>query len=44
MENVKKIELFKKLVSEIDIDKYEQKEYEKIINLIYQDIFRVNDG
>jgi hypothetical protein len=44
MENVKKIELFKKLVSEIDIDKYEQKEYEKIINLIYQDIFRLNDG
>ena len=44
MENVKKIELFKKLVWEIDIDKYEQKEYEKIINLIYQDIFRVNDG
>ena len=41
MENVKKIELFKKLVSEIDIDKYEQKEYEKIINLIYQDIFRI---
>lgn len=44
LENVKKIELFKKLVSEIDIAKYEQKEYEKIINLIYQDIFRVNDG
>ena len=29
-----KIELFKKLISEIDISKYDQK------NLIYQDIFR----
>ena len=35
-----KIELFKKLISEIDISKYNQKEYEKIVNLIYQDIFR----
>jgi hypothetical protein len=39
-----KIELFKKLISEIDISKYNQKEYEKIVNLIYQDIFRLNDG
>ena len=36
-----KIELFKKLISEIDIIKYDQKEYQKIVNLIYQDIFRV---
>lgn len=35
-----KIELFKKLISEIDISKYNQKEYEKIVNLIYQDISR----
>lgn len=35
-----KVELFKKLISEIDISKYNQKEYEKIVNLIYQDIFR----
>jgi len=40
MENEKKIELFKKLVSEIDIKKYNQEEYVKIINLIYLDIFR----
>jgi|TARA_R100000482_G_C5113495_1_gene141786 hypothetical protein len=39
-----KIELFKKLISEIDISKYNQKEYEKIVNLIFQDIFRLNDG
>ena len=36
-----KIELYKKLISEIDISKYDQKEYQKIVNLIYQDIFRV---
>ena len=36
----KTIELFKKLVSEIDIKKYNQEEYVKIINLIYLDIFR----
>lgn len=35
-----KIELFKKLVCEIDISKYDQKEFNKIVNLIYQDIFR----
>jgi hypothetical protein len=39
-----RVELFKKLISEIDISKYNQKEYEKIINLIFQDIFRLNDG
>ena len=39
-----KIELFKKLICEIDISKYNQKEYEKIVNLIYHDIFRLNDG
>ena len=39
-----KIELFKKLICEIDISKYNQKEYEKIVNLIFQDIFRINDG
>ena len=36
-----KIELFKKLISEIDISKYDQKKFEKIVNLIYQDIFRI---
>ena len=36
-----KIELFKKLVCEIDISKYDQKECNKIVNLIYQDIFRI---
>ena len=36
-----KIELFKNLISEIDISKYDQKEFQKIVNLIYQDIFRV---
>ena len=40
MELREKIELFKDLVSEINIKKYSQKEYVKIINLIYQDIFR----
>ena len=40
MENKEKVELFKKLVSEIDIKKYNQGEYVKIINLIYLDIFR----
>ena len=40
MEIIKKAELFRKLVIEIDIKKYDQKEYEKIVNLIYQDIFR----
>lgn len=39
-----RVELFKKLISEIDISKYNQKEYEKIVNLIFQDIFRLNDG
>ncbi len=41
MEYLKKVELFKKLVSEIDISKYNQKEYEKIVNLLFQDIFRL---
>ena len=36
-----KIELFKKLVSDIDISRYNQKEFIKIVNLIYQDIFRI---
>ena len=40
METIKKAELFRKLVTEIDIAKYDQKEFEKIVNLIYQDIFR----
>ena len=35
-----KIELFRTLVCEIDIKKYSQKEYIKIVNLLYQDIFR----
>ena len=35
-----KIELFKKIICEIDISKYDQKEFNKIVNLIYQDIFR----
>ena len=38
---VKKAEQFKKLVCEIDIKRYEQKEFEKIVNLLYQDIFRI---
>tara|TARA_R100000655_G_scaffold25889_1_gene53435 strand:+ start:438 stop:566 length:129 start_codon:yes stop_codon:yes gene_type:complete len=41
MEYLEKVELFKKLVSEIDISKYNQKEYEKIVNLLFQDIFRI---
>jgi len=41
MEYLEKVELFKKLVSEIDISKYNQKEYEKIVNLLFQDIFRL---
>ena len=41
MEAVKKAEQFKKLLCEIDIKKYEQKEFEKIVNLLYQDIFRI---
>ena len=36
-----KIELCKKLISEIDISKYNQKEYIKIVNLIFQDVFRI---
>ena len=36
-----KIELFKELICEIDISKYDQKEFNKIVNLIYQDIFRI---
>ena len=40
MENEGKIELFRTLVCEIDIKKYSQKEYIKIVNLLYQDIFR----
>ena len=36
-----KIELFKKLISEIDISIYNQKEYIKIVNLIFQDVFRI---
>jgi|TARA_Y100001963_G_C6395293_1_gene271632 hypothetical protein len=35
-----KIELFRNLLSEIHIKKYTQEEYVKIVNLIYQDIFR----
>ena len=34
MEAVKKAEQFKKLVCEIDIKRYEQKEFEKIVNLL----------
>ena len=40
MELQEKVELFRNLVSEINIKKYSQEEYVKIINLIYQDIFR----
>ena len=36
-----KIELFKKLILKIEINKYNQKEYEKIVNLIFQDVFRI---
>ena len=41
MEAVKKAEEFKKLGCELDIKKYEQKEFEKIVNLLYQHIFRI---
>tara|TARA_Y100001963_G_scaffold71667_1_gene99661 strand:- start:2286 stop:2447 length:162 start_codon:yes stop_codon:yes gene_type:complete len=41
IEVLKKTEQFKKLVCEIDIKRYEQKEFEKIVNLLYQDIFRI---
>jgi hypothetical protein len=41
MEVLKKAELFRKLVTEIDISKYKQKEFEKIVNLIYTDVFRI---
>ena len=41
IEVLKKTELFRKLIMEIDIKKYDQKEYEKIVNLIFQDVFRI---
>ena len=41
LESNEKIELFKKLIMEIDIKKYDQKEYAKIVNLIFQDIYRI---
>ena len=41
LESKEKIELFRKLIIEIDIKKYDQKEYAKIVNLIFQDVFRI---
>ena len=35
MENKEKVELFKKLVSEIDIKKYNQEEYVEIYRRLY---------
>lgn len=38
-----KVELFRKLVSEIYISKYEQKEFAEIVKKISLDIFTRND-
>jgi len=43
MQQIQRINTFKNLVSEIDISKYSQKEYVKIVNLIYLDIFRTQE-
>ncbi len=43
MLQIQKINTFKNLILEIDISKYTQKEYVKIVNLIYLDIFRTQE-
>ena len=43
MLQIQKINTFKNLILEIDISKYSQKEYVKIVNLIYLDIFRTQE-
>ena len=35
----RKMKLFKQLVSEIDISKYDQEEYKQIVDMIYKEIF-----
>ena len=40
----KKIMLFAHLVTEIDISKYKQKEYVKIVKAIYGEIFLKNNS
>jgi hypothetical protein len=37
-----KVELFYRLVSEIDISKYNQKKFIKIVNAIFNEIFKNN--
>tara|TARA_R100001224_G_scaffold91204_1_gene60467 strand:- start:60 stop:194 length:135 start_codon:yes stop_codon:yes gene_type:complete len=37
-----KVELFCKLVSEIDISKYNQKKFIEIVNAIFNEIFKNN--
>ena len=39
-----KIEHFAQLVSEIDISKYEQREFAHIVSLIKYEIFKENDN
>tara|TARA_Y100000004_G_scaffold73546_1_gene82602 strand:- start:6 stop:179 length:174 start_codon:yes stop_codon:yes gene_type:complete len=43
MQQIQRINTFKNLVSEIDISKYSQEEYVKIVNLIYLDTFRTQE-
>ena len=43
MEQIEKINRFKNLVCEIDISKYKQEEYIQIVNLIYMDLFRLQE-
>ena len=43
MQQIQRINTFKNLISEIDISKYSQKEYVKIVNLIYLDVFRTQE-
>lgn len=38
------ITLFKQLVSEINISKYNQKEYADIVNAIYVSIFKIKEN
>jgi predicted KAP-like P-loop ATPase len=40
---LEKIELFRRLVSEIDISKYQQKEFAEIVQTISLEIFTRND-
>ena len=40
---LEKIELFRQLVSEIDISKYQQKEFAEIVQTISLEIFTRND-